>query len=87
MAYDLIVGTTKIVGGHSLTETFIESLGWLAYIGVCFFLFYVLFFEILFSDIYRARGWGMFQIYSNGGLGLSYLELLFESMCLYTIYF
>ncbi|RVW97762.1 Vacuolar protein-sorting-associated protein 33-like [Vitis vinifera] len=27
MAYDLIVGTTKIVGGHSLTETFIESLG------------------------------------------------------------
>ncbi|KAI8007877.1 hypothetical protein LOK49_LG07G00991 [Camellia lanceoleosa] len=27
MAYDLIVGTTKIVTGHTLTETFIESLG------------------------------------------------------------
>ncbi|KAL7184453.1 hypothetical protein ACSBR2_026582 [Camellia fascicularis] len=27
MAYDLIVGTTKIVTGHTLTETFMESLG------------------------------------------------------------
>ncbi|GMP69158.1 hypothetical protein CsSME_00028522 [Camellia sinensis var. sinensis] len=27
MAYDLIVGTTKIVTGHTLTETFIENLG------------------------------------------------------------
>lgn len=27
MAYDLIVGTTKIITGHTLTETFIESLG------------------------------------------------------------
>ncbi|KAJ0103624.1 hypothetical protein Patl1_06044 [Pistacia atlantica] len=27
MAYDLIVGTTKIVSGNSLVETFIEKLG------------------------------------------------------------
>ncbi|KAK7844360.1 vacuolar protein-sorting-associated protein 33 like protein [Quercus suber] len=27
MAYDLIVGTTKIVSGHSLAETFVERLG------------------------------------------------------------
>ncbi|KAA8534431.1 hypothetical protein F0562_031948 [Nyssa sinensis] len=27
MAYDLIVGTTKIVNGHTLAETFVESLG------------------------------------------------------------
>lgn len=27
MAYDLIVGTTNIVGGHTLTETFIDKLG------------------------------------------------------------
>ncbi|XP_057463477.1 vacuolar protein-sorting-associated protein 33 homolog [Actinidia eriantha] len=27
MAYDLIVGTTKIINGHTLTETFIENLG------------------------------------------------------------
>ncbi|XP_059628339.1 vacuolar protein-sorting-associated protein 33 homolog [Cornus florida] len=27
MAYDLIVGATKIVSGHTLTETFIEKLG------------------------------------------------------------
>ncbi|XP_059456459.1 vacuolar protein-sorting-associated protein 33 homolog [Corylus avellana] len=27
MAYDLIVGTTKIVSGHTLAETFIEKLG------------------------------------------------------------
>lgn len=33
MAYDLIVGTTKIVSGHTLAETFVEKLGW----GVRFF--------------------------------------------------
>ncbi|KAL5569389.1 hypothetical protein UlMin_025964 [Ulmus minor] len=27
MAYDVIIGTTKIVSGHSLTETFVEKLG------------------------------------------------------------
>ncbi|PON38070.1 Vacuolar protein sorting-associated protein [Trema orientale] len=27
MAYDLIIGTTKIVSGHTLTETFVEKLG------------------------------------------------------------
>ncbi|KAI8565369.1 hypothetical protein RHMOL_Rhmol03G0253700 [Rhododendron molle] len=27
MAYELIVGTTKIISGHTLTETFIENLG------------------------------------------------------------
>lgn len=27
MAYDLIVGTTKIVSGHTLAETFIEKSG------------------------------------------------------------
>lgn len=27
MAYELIVGTTKIVSGNSLTETFVEKLG------------------------------------------------------------
>lgn len=27
MAYELIVGTTKIVSGHTLTESFVEKLG------------------------------------------------------------
>ncbi|GFS30081.1 Sec1/munc18-like (SM) proteins superfamily [Actinidia rufa] len=27
MAYDLIVGTTKIINGHTVTETFVENLG------------------------------------------------------------
>lgn len=30
MAYDIIVATTKIVNGSTLTETFVEKLGWLA---------------------------------------------------------
>lgn len=28
MAYDLIIGTTKIVSGRTLAETFVEKLGW-----------------------------------------------------------
>ncbi|TYJ18118.1 hypothetical protein E1A91_A09G100300v1 [Gossypium mustelinum] len=27
MAYDLIIGTTKMVNGHSLVETFFETIG------------------------------------------------------------
>ncbi|KAI3988311.1 hypothetical protein MKX01_012100, partial [Papaver californicum] len=27
MAYDLIVGTTKMVNGHSIIETFLETIG------------------------------------------------------------
>lgn len=27
MAYDMIIGTTKIVSGHNLAETFVEKLG------------------------------------------------------------
>lgn len=80
MAYDLIIGTTKIISGQTLTESFVDKLGWLVICCIFIFAFIYLKFFIFFFP--TTKSWTRGMCYNFKMTMLSWFVFGWQSLCI-----